>query len=153
MLDIFNISQPFDITLPNSHTILVTQMGKVLLHPSIMLYNTLLVTDFHCNLLNMSKLTQDSKCTVTFSPHSYVFQDQNQMIILAASTKQGGLYYFASLPFVAFVNEKDNPSFVSFSASVNNDVSFSKLWHLRLGHGSNSILEHVPCVLIIILLV
>ena len=86
--------QPFHVALPNNQTILVNQLGTVTLSSDIILYNVLLVPQFNCNLLSVSKFAQDSNCLVTFTSNSCLFQDQNQVKTLAAGTEQGGIFFF-----------------------------------------------------------
>lgn len=105
----------------------------------------LYVPEFHCNLLSVSRLTQDNNCFVNFFSHNCVFQDQTQQKVLATGEHQDGLYYLTqSAPF-------SSQSAVSIStqsrlAHVNNlwnsssKLSNSKVWHLGLGHPSEGVI-------------
>lgn len=144
-------NQPFQIALPNKQTILVHQLGTMHLTSKLVLQNVLYVPTFNCNLLSVSKLTQDNNCSVQFTSSQCNFQDQNQ-VILAADVERGGLYYFtqsqASVQLTSPVSFHGHN--VVCSTAVSNvvvpNVVDSKLWHLRLGHAPNSILGHIPCI-------
>ena len=148
----FNYSSTFSYFFTQQSYYFSHQNRKVALNPHLILNNVLLVPKFHCNLLSVSKFTQDSKCIVTFLPHSCLFQDHNQMKTLATSIEQCALYYFSvSLPSVISqisLNTQDVPdcSSISHSNSIHSVNSVSKQWHLRLGHASNTVLEHIPCI-------
>lgn len=112
MHDIHPIAHSFHVALPNNHVILVTHVGSVRLGSQLVLHEVLLVPDFKCNLLSISKLTSELHCKVVFTHDSCVFQDQNQ-VTLATGLEKEGLYFF-------FLQ---SPSSVSVS-SANSAVSY-----------------------------
>lgn len=63
------LGYPLHIYLPIKATVQITHMGSVTLTSSLTLHKVLFVPTFNCNLLSVSKLTQDSSCVVTFFPH------------------------------------------------------------------------------------
>ena len=122
MRNVQTLSQPFYVTLPNNNSITVNQIGTVKLHHDFVLPGVLLVPEFHCNLLSVSKFTQDSKCLVVFLVGKCMFQDQNQVKTPSAHTVTAS------------------------SSSSHSSVHNFKLWHLRLGHAPLSVLQHVPAL-------
>lgn len=82
-------SHPYQICLPNKQTILVHQIGTVVLTSNLVLQNVLFVPNFNCNLLSVSKITKDSNCSVNFLSSTCVFQDQNQGILATGVEKEG----------------------------------------------------------------
>lgn len=96
-------------------------------------------------MLSVSKLTFDTKCVVTFTSSECIFQDQNKLKVLAVGAEKSGLYYFSQLNFSP-QNESETIISCNTVVSSNSVVSMPKLWHLRIGHASKSVLEHVPCI-------
>ena len=74
LTNITSLTQPFLVALPNKHIISVTQVGQVVLNPHITLFNVLYIPEFHCNLLSVTKLAQDNKCTATFFADFFFFR-------------------------------------------------------------------------------
>lgn len=66
------------VVLPNEHKAQVTDIGIVRINYSIVLKNVLFVPLFKVNLLSVSKLTNDSSCFITFSPHQCTFRTCTQ---------------------------------------------------------------------------
>lgn len=93
LTDIISLTKPFQVALPNKQLISITHSGVVHLNEHIILSNVLYVPEFHCNLLSVSKLTQDSNCFVNFFSHNCVFQDQTREKVLATGEHHDGLYY------------------------------------------------------------
>lgn len=142
MFGVISLPTPFKVALPNKQLITVSQIGSVHLNEHIILSNVLYIPVFSCNLLSVSKLTQDSQCTVIFYSHNCVFQALTQQKVLATGEHHDGLYYLTQ----SEVSPSILPSLPS-SATVNtasvSTLSASKLWHLRLGHPSNVVLQHI----------
>lgn len=111
-------SSSHPIRLPNGSIVDESMCGHLSLSPTISLTNVLYVPSFHLNLLSVSKLTHSLNCSVTFYPHSCVFQDLSTKKTIGCGKERDGLYYL------------DLPSTTAASA-----IS-SALWHRRLGHPS-----------------
>ncbi|KAJ0924954.1 putative RNA-directed DNA polymerase [Helianthus annuus] len=88
--------------------------------------NVLYVPEFECNLLSVSKITNDLQCAMTFFPNFCVMQDIRSRELIGAGECFKGLYKMAMMG-----TERQ-----AMMASVNT-------WHKRLGHASNSKLSHV----------
>lgn len=131
MFDLHKLPSPFQIALPNGQMIAVHYTGSVSLTPTLVLHHVLSVPTFHCNLMSISKLTQDSTCTVEFTPNQFLVKHNETIVV--SGTEKGGLYYF-------FVDTK-----VSHINNVGSHVTntSSKLWYLRLGHAPHDVLKHI----------
>ncbi|KAG8633659.1 hypothetical protein MANES_18G130533v8 [Manihot esculenta] len=62
---ISKLKTPRHVRLPDGRTKLVTHTGTIQLSPRITLFNTLYITDFHCNLLSVNYLAFTCKIFVT----------------------------------------------------------------------------------------
>ncbi|WOH00662.1 hypothetical protein DCAR_0520035 [Daucus carota subsp. sativus] len=98
MTDITVLHTPMHVALPNSQSIVVHKIGSVHLSPSLVIKDVLYIPSFHCNLLSVSRLTQQSSIGITFTSSQCLFQVQDQLHILATGVECGGLYYFPRAP-------------------------------------------------------
>ncbi|GJR80268.1 retrovirus-related pol polyprotein from transposon TNT 1-94 [Tanacetum coccineum] len=147
------------INLPNGITSAITHTGTVKLNTNLVLKDTLVVPSFKFSLLSVPKLTKDSNCFVTFYPKFCVVQDLTTKKVLALGKERAGLYLLLNIPLKSIdarlqslmVSTCASASFLSYPASfasmLNKAIttcnqSYS-LWHLRLGHISDSKLKHV----------
>ncbi|GKU97022.1 hypothetical protein SLEP1_g10205 [Rubroshorea leprosula] len=71
--DIKPYSSP--VHIPDGTTLEVSSIGKTVLPNKLTLNNVLHVPQFACNLLSISKITEQLNCAVIFFPDFYVFQD------------------------------------------------------------------------------
>lgn len=115
------------INSPNGKTLIANFSGTIILDPRLHLYNGLYIPEFHFNLISIFKLCQNLKYKINFSHKSYHIQDE--------STKRTIGYTHS------FFN-----STCSSNLDCINDVTSHKnldIWHHRLVHPSNEVLQHM----------
>ncbi|XP_074322725.1 uncharacterized protein LOC141659696 [Apium graveolens] len=142
--NIKTLSKPFHVALPNKQILLVTQVGEAILNSKLTLLNVLYLPDFNCNLLSISKLVQDSNCVATFFATHCLFQDQTHKQFLDTGEARNDLYYLSSPLLASTQTTSSLPLATNVTVHSNDHVAMSKLWHLRLGHTSDVILQHIP---------
>ncbi|KAK3019106.1 hypothetical protein RJ639_003788 [Escallonia herrerae] len=103
--------------------------GSIVLSPSITLHNVLHVPKLSCNLLSISKLTNDLKCQANFYSTRCGFQEMVSGRMIGSVRASGGLYFF-----------EDGTNFGKHVQSTwlksVFDSSDVMLRHYRLGHPS-----------------
>ena len=112
----------------------VTGAGTVMLSPSLLLSNTLLVPSLSHKLLSVSQVTKDLNCVVLIYPSFCFLQDILTKEIIGCGTKRGGLYYMEDFS-VGRAHHMHYPR--------NNKMEQVLLWHRRLDHPSLGYLKHV----------
>ncbi|KAK3041993.1 hypothetical protein RJ639_002301 [Escallonia herrerae] len=70
----------------------VTGIGKVIISERLILNSVLLVPNLSCNLLSISKITQDLNCVVNFSSTHCLFQDLDSGKMIGNAKESKGLY-------------------------------------------------------------
>ena len=115
----------------------VARIGSVTISNTITLHSVLLVPNLDCNLVSISKLTQDLKCVTKFFPDHCVFQDSDSGRMIGSAKLISGLYILQvevfrdTLPqtsgYVSLRNQSSSP------VKLNNQCTVM-LWHYRLGH-------------------
>lgn len=103
--------------------------GSIILSPSLTLHDVLQVPKLSCNLLSISKLTQEQKCQAKFFSSHCEFQDLDSGKTIGSARQRGGLYFFEDGSGSS--RQSQSTCFESISVSGNNEIM---LWHLRLGH-------------------
>lgn len=68
--------------------------GSVMIEENLTLDSVLLVPNLDCNLLSISKLTQEKNCVANKSPNHCVFQDLNSGQMIGSAELHSGLYMF-----------------------------------------------------------
>lgn len=121
------------VHLPNGNSVPVTYTGLVSISPDITLHNVLYVPSFNFNLISTSKLTAASHIGLIFLSNKCLIQDLHAWRTIEVANQKDGLYLLdissVSLPTAVF-NSADSTC-LSFLAN-------NSLWHLRLGHMSQS---------------
>ena len=84
-------------------------------------------------LLSVSKLTDDYPCAFIFDSRAVSVIDKQTNQLLTQGTKSNGLY------------QLDNPNFQAFYSSRQQSTS-GDIWHRRLGHPNNQVLQHLSSV-------
>ncbi|GJX10121.1 cysteine-rich receptor-like protein kinase 8 [Tanacetum coccineum] len=97
MHDIYTLSTPILVSLPNGQTVEVTTYGSVTLNTNIILHNVFHIPSFTYNIIFVSKLLQGTSISLTLTTSYCIFQDQNKRI--AHGTLCDGLYFI--LPTVS----------------------------------------------------
>ncbi|KAK3018888.1 hypothetical protein RJ639_002840 [Escallonia herrerae] len=73
---------------------LIAGTGSIVLSPSIILHDVLHVPKLSCNLLSISKLTNDLKCQANFYSSRCEFQEMVPKRMIGSVRASGGLYFF-----------------------------------------------------------
>lgn len=102
----------------------VSGIGTVKISSNLNLLNVLYVPSLSCNLLSISKLTQDNQCCANFHSNGCVFQDKASGKMIGSAKECNGLYLLGSTPFNVFNKWVLN-------VNCPGDIL---LWHFRLGH-------------------
>ncbi|GJU07481.1 putative RNA-directed DNA polymerase [Tanacetum coccineum] len=108
------------VTIPNGDSIPVKGKGSCTLPNGTEIRDVLYVPEFTCNLLSVSRLTRDLRCSVTFFPDFFKMQDLNSRKLIGTGKCQRGLYR------MNLVGQERK----AMSASM-------EVWHKRLGHASS----------------
>ncbi|XP_076949876.1 uncharacterized protein LOC143622688 [Bidens hawaiensis] len=114
------------VVIPNGDSIAVEGRGEHVLPNGITIMGVLHVPEFKCNLLSVSKLSQELQCAVTFFPDFCVMQDLSSRTLIGVGDCKKGLYKMGMT--------KDTIKVMMTTVDT---------WHNRLGHASNSKLAFV----------
>lgn len=120
------------ITIPNGKQVKVDFIGNIILPNGLKLTGVLFVPSFHFNLVSVSKLVRDLKCTLWFNANYCFVQGSLKKGPLLLGKAQNVLYYIEDI--------KDTSTQIRFQASLgamqqrNNKAYDAKLWHIRMGH-------------------
>lgn len=120
------------VGLPDGAQVVATKEGRVKLSGGITLEHVLFVPTLHCNLISVSKLTDDSKCFVRFTDSLCAIQDQRSGSLIGAGERKDGLYYYRGVPSVCMAKVLE--------------ISEFELWHRRMGHPSDRVVKLVPAL-------
>lgn len=74
MFDLHKCIQPIIVHLPNGHTTKVTLTGSVKINPNLTLKNVLYIPSFTYNLISISRITNTTHSSVTFTHNKCIFQ-------------------------------------------------------------------------------
>jgi len=121
------------VQVPTRSKIHVEHVGNAVILENCRLKNVLHVPDFRFNLLSVSKLTKDLKCMVSFYPDLCVMQALSTGEVVGIGKEEEGLYILRhdAIPTIGAVLK-------------NNCIEDHRLWHLRLGHPSLKVMQHLP---------
>ena len=127
----------FTVRIADGSLSKVTGTGSVVISENLTLHSVLLVPNLDCNLLSISKLTQELNCMTKFFPDHCEFQDLDSGKMIGNAELCSGLYLLKiegcpeRQPQTAqCVSLKSKSS----SCSRTNNDSAIILWHYRLGH-------------------
>jgi GAG-pre-integrase domain len=96
--------------------------------------DVVIVPDLKVNLLSISKCTNQWNYNVIFTSQKVTFQDRDSEKMIDEGKQIDGLYVI-------------EPSLAAI-VSTNSKRTSSQLWHKRLGHPSDRVLEHLNLFLI-----
>ncbi|KZV53482.1 hypothetical protein F511_14848 [Dorcoceras hygrometricum] len=116
----------------------IAGQGTIVISQTITLHNVLHVPNLSCNLLSISKLTRDLKCTAQFSSNLCVFQELDSGKTIGSAKEAGGLYYFGDESHSC--GQAQQYSIAPISSSSTNEIF---LWHRRMGHPNFQYLKHL----------
>ncbi|KAG8362676.1 hypothetical protein BUALT_BualtUnG0051900 [Buddleja alternifolia] len=123
-----SLTIPKYVHLPDGSIVPVTHTGQVTLTPSIILQNVLFVPSFHHNLLSVSKLSNDSHCSLNFTPTSCIMQGPMLKIPMAiASAGTAGWDLGRNPVLTPVIYRPNNP--VELRFEVQNSTSIPRMYH------------------------
>ncbi|CAM8889602.1 unnamed protein product [Rhodiola kirilowii] len=128
---LYKLPQECKVLLPNSEVIGIAYAGKCVLSSELLLEDVLLVPTFKINLISVSKLVLDSKCSVIFTGSSCQIQDLTFKSTLLTGEVSGGLYYLRNRELKVKEHKIATCGVAVKSRAISLDV-----WHDRLGHMS-----------------
>ena len=99
------------------------------------LNSVLYVPNLKCNLLSVSKITNDLNCSVTFFPSCCKIQDLTSGRTIGNAEEKNGLYYLSEIDLPL---KSKSPIALSIFSDSN-----VQLWHNQLGHPSFSYLKYL----------
>jgi hypothetical protein len=131
---------PIFVKLPNRSSVIAHFAGTIQIG-SLLLHNALFVPDFDFHLISITKLASSLHYLVIFSDTDCITVQQKPLKTIGVARKEHGLFHLLNAS-----NLTSSVDFVAISNSVKtcmnlNSVDNSFLWHLRLGHVSNKIIE------------
>lgn len=74
--------------------ICVSQEGRIILDGGLKIINMLYVPTLSCNLISISQLIDETNCVFSFTGDLCVMQDHTSKMLIGASERRDGLYYF-----------------------------------------------------------
>ena len=122
--------KPVLISLPNGHIVYATYYGLVRFSDKFYLSDVLYVLHFQLNLISISKLTHQLKCTLTFTSTHCIIQENVTQERIGTVKATVGLYLVTTLP----ASSRFKPH--CFAPFINCNITDKTLWHYRLGHPS-----------------
>ena len=96
-------------------------VGSIECTPSLNLSSVLHVPSFPVNLISISSIIDQFKCTLTFDENSYIFQERGTGKLIGTGVRHDGLW---------FINHEES----ALTTTVEGDVKEIMLLHHRLGH-------------------
>ncbi|CAL1397449.1 unnamed protein product [Linum trigynum] len=131
------------VRIPNGTSIPVKGIGTAVLGENITLQRVLHVPEFKCNLLSVSRLTQDHDVALLFLADICVIQDSRSKTVIGLGRLRDGLYYLQRVPLPS--TSIGHVPGVHAAAEASQDL----LWHQRLGHPSlekvNALRDFLGC--------
>ena len=125
--------KPVCIKMPNNSHGLATHAGTAKFIEHLMLFNVLYIPEFSFNPISVQRLIGDLDCELIFSYKSCHIQDRGTSKMIGRAELNKDLYYLQH--FSCDYNQ----------VFVNNVLQYKELdldmWHFRLGHPSNRILN------------
>ncbi|GKC35294.1 putative RNA-directed DNA polymerase [Tanacetum coccineum] len=125
---------------PNGTHALIQKIGDLKLTKDITLYDVLVVPDYNASLLSVHKLARDNKLCVGFNEHKCYIQDLQKKEIMEIGNESGGLYLFNEDSTLNCKTSFDCPTSMCYVSK--------NLWHQRLGHPANQVLDALKAKLL-----
>ncbi|GJU80865.1 putative RNA-directed DNA polymerase [Tanacetum coccineum] len=134
LINVIDISYlKIKVTHPNGTEAFITKIRNMPLTDYLTLYDVLVVREYCVSLMSVHKFARDSKLVIAFDEmHCYVMnQDLRKGKIMGTGKQIDGLYYFDGNQGINFENFKSN------------NVCFlsKQIWHCRLGHPADQVLD------------
>ncbi|KAL0354128.1 UNVERIFIED_CONTAM: hypothetical protein Sangu_0994100 [Sesamum angustifolium] len=131
------------IHLPNGCVTKATHIGTAQPTDSIALAEVLHIPSFQHNLLSVSQLCKALPIRFIFYNSSCILQDQRTEEVLEIGNQIGKLFYLTPSSFSSTAVNKCTKS-VHESVHFIQDCTSYELWHKRLGHPSENVIDHIP---------
>jgi len=116
------------VHLPTGDKILISHTCHASLFGIEVIKGVLYVPDFKFNLLSVSKLTRELRCSVNFFPDFVLFQDLYSGRMKGIGKETGGLHIVKG-------SSNNNSRDCNIAATITMNEN-CRLWHQRLGHPS-----------------
>ncbi|XP_076925214.1 uncharacterized protein LOC143587953 [Bidens hawaiensis] len=128
VFDSLDVSE-FSISVkhPNGSNASVTKIGNIKLRSDVILRDVFVVPEYCVNLLSVYKLTSDNKLDVIFNENNCFLQNLRTKKVLMTGSQIDGLY---------FCGDATRKLKVCY-----NSIDNYNIWHTRLGHPANQMLE------------
>jgi len=124
--------RPIKIELPNGSHVYANYAGTVRLTQNLIIYDVFYILGFTLNIVSIQKLINHSNLQCLFSHDKCQIKDTHTLKMVGLASLINGLYRIVG---------KDS------QCSVNSMLKFKTcdidVWHYRLGHPSNKVLDHV----------
>jgi len=111
-------------------------LGQYNFSENFVIFNVLYIPEFTFNIISFQTLTKDLNCVLTFSSKMCQIQSSPTLKTIGHAKFINGLYYLQSLLL-------SNKNFVCFSLALNCNKNDIDLWHFRLGHPRNKVIEQI----------
>jgi len=107
----------------------IASVGSIPVSKTLTLHNVLNVLNLSCNLLSISKLTQDLNCLAIFYSSTCKFQELSSGRMIGSSKEVDGLYLFEDE-----YGPKEKLQKNCLNSILIREDQEIMLWHYRLGH-------------------
>ena len=118
------------MSLPNGQTVYATYSGLIRFSDKFYLSDALYMPHFQLNLIFVSKLTHQLKCTLSFTSTHSIIQDNLTQKRIGTVKATVDFYLVTTLP----ASNRSKPH--CFAPFINCNITDKTLWHYRLGHPS-----------------
>jgi len=127
------------VIMPSREQAPITSTGTLPLNSAFSLKkNVLGVPSFKVNLMSISRVTRGLKCSITFFPYWCILQDLATKTTIGLGKQRGGLYYLVALASPTLTPKFQSSAAIATKSFCSHVISFTELWHRRLGHLSSS---------------
>lgn len=139
------------VTLPNNTKVQVAAVGSIRLNPNFVLTNVLYIPDFSVNLISVGALLYSKQYDVHFVDDCCVIQDKTLQKAIGRCDLVRGLFPFTNCVSAPNRDVLGSPIFFNslpFSDAIRpsrnvvcSPLDVAKLWHTRMGHLSDNVLQ------------
>jgi len=131
---------PISIQLPNQNSI-IAKFSSTIVLGNLILHNLLFVPKFSIQLISIPKFLNSTNCLMVFSQNTCLIVQTDTFQTIGAARKHQGLFYLLDSS-----QDKRNLSISNTNISLPhstliNNVTPCNLWHMKLGHPFDKILQ------------
>lgn len=134
---------PIPIQFPDGTTINAHFSGTIPISDTLCLTDVLYIPQFKFNLLSIYKLTFANQCKVIFSPIFCGIQDLHTQRMIGHVSLHNNLYIFHHSDFHKSCNFNSAVPQSINTVKHNSDTTNLDIWHCRLGHPCNQVLQQL----------